>query len=269
MKRRLVSIFLVIIGFLAAAYFYIHRPAKIDRIPIILGHGGMGVRSTLPLNSITSIKEVLSYPVSGTEVDIKITSDGVLVAFHDTDLKRNTECTGTVADMTFNELSKCKNKTWLRSEPIATVQSLLSKKWKEGTIFSLDLKPDKGIDKAAFANSIVETIMNYPQYQFLVEAQDLDLLDYLKRNNVNADLYYYTQSPDTGIESALVYGLNGISINLNQVTATKVAEIKSMELKIMLWGTGSAQSNRLALEYESDIIQTDDVESMMKILSMN
>ena len=51
-----------------------------------LGHGGMGISNLYPSNSAESILNCLYLGATGTEIDIQMTSDGVLVLFHDEEL---------------------------------------------------------------------------------------------------------------------------------------------------------------------------------------
>ncbi|MCF8277245.1 MAG: hypothetical protein K9J17_10975 [Flavobacteriales bacterium] len=266
MKNPFLIAGLALLVFFLAGWIYIHRSIEIENVPIILGHGGMGVRSSIPLDSKRSIQEALSYPINGTELDVKMTHDSVLVSFHDGSLDKATQCSGTVASKTFSELNSCQTSGWFSSEPISDLASILNGNWRDGTIFSLDLKPDEGVDMKVFVRQLNSITSTFPQYRFLIESQDLQLLSIVKTAGVNAELFYYAHEPTADIDQAVKSNLDGISIEMNLLKPEDVERAKNAGIKVMIWGCGDVFSNRKALLLSADIIQTDDIASMMRIL---
>lgn len=59
-----------------------------------LGHGGMGVGKTYPMNTFESIQKCFSHGADGTEIDVQLTKDSVLIAFRGKDLSDYTQLTG-------------------------------------------------------------------------------------------------------------------------------------------------------------------------------
>lgn len=246
-------------------------PIQLEKNPIILGHGGMGISSSVPLNSMLSIKQVLSFPIRGTEIDVTMTADEVLMAFHDDELRLETNCTGLISETNLIDLKDCANTTWKNAEDIAQLDRILSQGWKEATVFSLDLKHEKGIENnriTAFAESVTDIILDYPEYKFLIESDQLQLLRSLQLLEVTADLFYYTLDVENGILTATQNELDGISINWKLIHPSQVAAAKEKQLKVMLWGSGSILSNRKCLKMNADIIQTDDVGSMLNLVKL-
>ncbi len=272
MKSKLLvglfSIALIGIG----TYLYVYRAVHLNQHPIILGHGGMGTRSFYPLNSNISVAKALSFSIDGTELDVKITADKVLVAFHDQELETNTNCTGSVASKTVTDLDKCTSKTWLRKEPIARLESILSSGYEPNTVFSLDLKPDKQVSGKlmdAYINELVRITETFSQFQFHIESPDVQLLNRIRSSNANAELYVYAHKAIADSELALNNDLDGISIHKDLISKMQVRTIQSKGLKVIVWGTGSVLDNRSVLELEPDIIQTDAICSMVKLMGKN
>ena len=237
--------------------------------PLILGHGGMGVRSTMPLNSLESINEALSHPIEGTEIDVRMTADGVLIAFHGEDLKSETNCTGFVSQTTFSELSSCENSTWLKSAKIERLKDILDENYPKGSIFSLDLKEDFETESnrsVLLVNELKKLTGSFQKYNFLIESIDLPFLIDLKRNEVDAELFFYAHNLEVDLEKILSAELDGASINMKLCSAEQIASAQEANLKVMLWGTGSVFSNREAVNMKPNIIQTDDIGSMSKLL---
>src|SRR5687768_2770290 len=77
-----------------------------DRVSVF-GHGGMGIFSRLPMNSEPSVNKSIEVGADGTEIDIQVSRDSVLIAFHDADLESSSTCEGTIAEKTWSELSGC------------------------------------------------------------------------------------------------------------------------------------------------------------------
>ena len=80
---------------------------NIDNKIAVFGHGGMGIYSRRPLDSMESLFECLSHNSDGVEVDVQLTKDNELVAYHDTDLSGKSYCDGQVAEKNWNEMSDC------------------------------------------------------------------------------------------------------------------------------------------------------------------
>lgn len=264
----------IIIGSALAAlltvlvYSYLHRPVQIEHHPLILGHGGSGIRSMYPLSSLESINRALAFPIDGVELDVQITADSTLVAFHDTDLEINTNCSGRVSDFTLSELRACRQSTWFNETPITTLDKII-RTVPEGTTFSLDLKQSffgSSALRRSYIKKLASLVHTYPQHLFLFESPDIQILNEIRTKNRSARLFLLTEDVDSAVETAHSSGLMGISVNLNTVNHHDVYKIRNQKLKVMLWGTGSVVSNRKALGLQPDIIQTDDIESMMKLL---
>ena len=269
MKKKLpfIALFLIIIGLVI--WKYVHRPVTLEKQPIILGHGGMGVRSPYTLDSKRSIEVALAFPIQGTEIDVRMTSDNVLIAFHDEELPVHTGCPGTVWEKTYREMYECSHGVFHKAESVDALDTLLSHSWKDGTIFSLDLKPEADIDSIRllkFKLNVKNIVNQFPQFRFLIESQDLNLLSSLKQMDVTGELFYYAQSGESAIESVSKQGLDGISINAANISKEQITEAQKANITVMVWGTGSVFSNRKFLDLNADIIQTDAIKSMVIIL---
>ena len=267
-KTLLFSIaILAVIGFLIWKLLLL--PVDLKTKPVILGHGGMGISSVHPLNSVSSITEALSYPIHGTELDVRMTKDEVLVAFHDGDLSKATNCTGLISETELINLKDCKNATWKNAEPIAQLDKILSLYWPAKTVFSLDLKFDSDIKSSrgeVYQTAIAEVISDYPEFRFLIESQNIEILRKVKTLEPKAEVFYYAHNGESDVKKAVENDLDGISINRELISEEEIKLAQNAGLQVMLWGTGSVFSNRETLEMGSDIIQTDDIGTMVKLL---
>ncbi|MFM1874458.1 MAG: hypothetical protein RL266_195 [Bacteroidota bacterium] len=257
------------IGLVGAIVLYLHRNEHVEVQPIILGHGGMGVRSTYPLNSSESVDKALSYSIQGIELDVRMTADGVLVAFHDSTLDRATDCSGGISALNALEVLNCRTGTWLKSSPIMSVEELLSDSELNALIVSLDIKlSNNSIPKVGqMAEALKSLTTKFPNINFLIESKNIELLHTLQDKSVGADLLLGSVDAQQAIDSALINNLSGIAIRMNAISEEEISRAQEQNLYVMLWGCGSVFSNRKAIQMHPDMIQTDDISSMMRILN--
>lgn len=270
--RRLLTIGIALTAIACGTFLWIYRTAEFSDSTLILGHGGMGIQSALPLDSKASIQNAVSYPIDGVEMDVKMTSDSVLVSFHDDQLAKVSNCSGSIREKTFNELSVCENRTWLNAEPVSSIKEILNSVIAEGTTISFDLKPDSENEsyRNVYTQQIANLISEFAQFHFLIESNDEELLTRFDSLQTNAKLFYYCNSISEGIEACNEYGFSGMSIDMKFIEdPTEIERAQNAGFEVMLWGCGSVFSNREALKYRPNIIQTDDIGSMMRILDVS
>lgn len=246
-----------------------HRPVSTNSEVIILGHGGLGIRSRLPIDSEKSISQALEYPIDGVEIDVKMTQDSVLVSFHADKMESVSDCEGSIYEKRWNELSGCGQRGWFGQQPISAVNDLLQQHQdRPNTIISLDLKPDSENESELriFTRQIALLVGSYPKFRFLIESNRATLLNDIKTLQPSVETFYYCNDIHEGIEVCNKFGLDGISIDMKFIASVEtVRKAQSQGQKVMLWGSGSVFSNRKMLELNPDLVQTDDISSMMRI----
>ncbi|MFP5336203.1 MAG: glycerophosphodiester phosphodiesterase family protein [Actinomycetes bacterium] len=94
--------------------------------------GGAGLA---PENTVTAFRRSLALGLSYLETDVRVTADGVCVAFHDRTLRRVTGVAGSVADLTWSEL---RTLPVLDAERVPRLDDLLTR-WP-GVRWLLDVK---------------------------------------------------------------------------------------------------------------------------------
>jgi glycerophosphoryl diester phosphodiesterase len=72
---------------------------------MIMAHRGGAGES--PENTVAAYEHAAAIPAHSIEIDTHVTRDGVIVIMHDDTLDRTTNCTGLVADKTYDELKAC------------------------------------------------------------------------------------------------------------------------------------------------------------------
>lgn len=235
-----------------------------DRI-IILGHGGMGSRALVPMNTRASFQDCFNLNPDGTELDVQMTKDCVLVAYHGSELFGTTECFGPIEDCDWEMIVDCNYKAWSIEKEILSLETILSEFRKPGRIFSFDLKMNTaGNDaKTLVPQRLFAIISKFPEMRFFIESTDHRFLESIHSIPPNAELFYYGNNADLAIDRALKAGLAGISINYRQITKKQIEQAHSLGHKVMVWGSNTAAGNKEAANLSPDIIQTDRLDHLI------
>lgn len=85
-------------------------PASFVAVPFVSAHRGGAAYA--PENTMMAYRNAARLGVDDFETDMVLTSDGIAVLLHDTTLDRTTDCTGTVSDKTYAEISACDAGYW-------------------------------------------------------------------------------------------------------------------------------------------------------------
>jgi glycerophosphoryl diester phosphodiesterase len=123
------------------------RPVK------ALGH--RGASGCYPENTLIAIEKAFEEGAVGTEIDTQITSDGVVIAFHDATLDRTTNGFGSVNNTTLAGIKQLDAGSWLdpqfAGERVPTLTEVLNASKGKGIIY-LDIKT--GGQAQGFADAV-------------------------------------------------------------------------------------------------------------------
>ena len=107
MKTKLIAIGsgIVILGYAAASIVLFNRrgytPDEIRRLTVVAHRGGAALE---PENTLRPIDRGIACGADMIEIDIHQTADGAIVVCHDPTVDRTTDGSGTIADMTLDEI---------------------------------------------------------------------------------------------------------------------------------------------------------------------
>ena len=241
----------------------------------VFGHGGMGISHLYPMNSFEGIAQALALGADGTEIDIQITSDSVLLGYHDKDLKEQSNCVGFINDKTWNEIQKC---TYVRQPysnyHIISLESLFSNIPNlHSYTFTFDCKlyinPSNNFKQylESFANAIVRIIEKYHlEENIFIESENKDFLKILQQKSSTLKLFIYPPSFGEGIKIAEELNLYGITISIENINKEQMALAHSLGFRVAIWNTRTPKKNIQGIEKNPDFIQTDKLEHLLKIL---
>ena len=186
----------------------------------VMGHRGMGKRSIYPGNSFESIKQVLKIGVDGSEIDVQITRDSVLVIYHDEDLSTKTNYTGVLRDYNWAELDSCTYRsTASENIHVVSVDDLFSRLPDiQNYYFSFDTKFYPGGESRTryyrqFVHAIQQVIEKHNMHnRVFIEAGNIQFLQMLQQNDVQVLRFVTGSKFKDAIRIAEELGLYGIGI---------------------------------------------------------
>lgn len=96
--------------------------SKNDNSPLIIAH--RGASAIAPENTLAAFRKAVEVGAEGIEFDVRLTSDGEAVVFHDADLKRIAGRDEKIIDLSVEELQKIDAGSWFnRAFPKAANES--------------------------------------------------------------------------------------------------------------------------------------------------
>jgi glycerophosphoryl diester phosphodiesterase len=237
-----------------------------------LGHGGMGNRHTYPINSFESILNCLNLDADGTELDVQMTKDSVLVAFHDELLEHSTYISGQVFDKTWAEIKNAKYRDPLYANyKIITLDELFTNiaNLKEYTFF-LDCKAYNPDTSSLYLNTFNNALINIIDKHHLennvyIEFQRIDLIQSLKNKRPDLKIFAY-MGFDYALEIVDEFQLQGITISTDNISKDEVLTAHNNGIMIAVFSVNTKNKNSEAIEKNVDFIQSDRVKHLIKIL---
>lgn len=86
--------------------------------PVVLAHAGG--EDQFPHSTLFAFGESMKANVDMLDLDVQLTKDNVLIVQHDDDVKRQTESTAKVADLTFEQINTLDNAYWFTADCVCT-----------------------------------------------------------------------------------------------------------------------------------------------------
>jgi glycerophosphoryl diester phosphodiesterase len=238
----------------------------------ILGHGGMGESFKYPMDTDESLNTALSIGSDGTECDIQMSLDSVLVIYHDGNLNERTLCEGIIADKNWPEFWGCH---W--ASPFSYRLNMLAlgdwynsvKEDHPNAFITLDCKLRNGSqDYKNYADRFAAAIHRFIDWnkaynKINVESSDIAFLERLRAKNSGIRTFYYTANIQDAIDHRQI--LTGVTIFHQQISSQEVSALHVNGLQVALFGMISENENMPAIMKDPDFVQCDKIIEMLKI----
>lgn len=241
---------------------------------IALGHGGSGISSIYPIDSWESIEHCLETGADGAEIDIQLTKDSVLVAFHGEKLEDESNCHGLIHEKKWSEIESCQVNSPLPGNIyIMRVDDLFNRIKNLGNYyFTFDCKLYTNSGNLPeyhhqYASAIIRLLDKYNmEDRVLIESVNKKFLNILQQKRKGLKLFIYPVSFEKGLEIAENLNLFGISFDMEYISKEQSEIAHSKGFRIALWNIQTQHENMEAIEKNPDYIQTDKIRHLVKTL---
>lgn len=235
------------------------------------GHAGMGFKSVYPANSWPAFETCLNRGADGTEMDVQVTKDSVLVIIHNEYMEESTSCSGLIKDFNWSEINGCNIKSnFFKDSKLMSFDEFIEKVPNpKDYIYTWDCKcrvfGDAAYNKL-FARTLVNTMNKYELgNNVYIENPFDDFLQNIKDLKNDAKLFILAEDFDDGLRKANARGFFGLSMHTDAVTAEQVKKAHDNNLHVTIYGIRSEKENYAAVEKSPDFMQTDDINYLLKI----
>ncbi len=237
-----------------------------------LGHGGMGIANRYPLNTFESILNSLNVGADGTEIDVQMTKDGVLVAFHSSSLEDKTDASGAVYTQTWDQIKSARyNDPIYSNYRIISLDELFSNISKlNDYIFFLDCKNFNPDTSASYLNTFTDALIQIIDKHQLannvyIELKRRDVIETLKDKRPDLKIFIYSYF-DEALKIAAEFDLQGIAIAVDNISREEVVTAHEKGIMVVVFNAHSKSRNIDAIEKNVDFIQSDKLKHLVKML---
>lgn len=236
---------------------------------LVIAH--RGAMAAAPENTEAAFDLALEYPIDGFETDIQMTSDGVLVIYHDRTTKKLEKKPRQISKITLEELLNLDCGDWFSEE--YSGQKIMSldyflEKYLPQTMLMLELKSYpgdlEGIRRGKFLELLADSLKKFtPQdieEKVSILSFDADLLsDFYKMMprvryvmNMETDYEYFINPEKTP------HFVSALCMDINDMDSRFVNAAKAAGRKTYTYSCNNPNTIAKAVELGLDGIMTDD-----------
>lgn len=234
---------------------------------MILGHRGMGDHFQYPGNTLESILPVLEIGADGSEIDVQITKDSILVLFHNDVLDDRTKCYGSIYDHLWEEIKDCKYNAIQSNVKLISVEELFSAIDNLNEYyFSFDCKLDYDhYYDVEYRNTFLKSIRRinekYGMSGNIFIEGDLQLLILAKELGLENKGFLI----GSGVDAAINNNIFGVGATVDTSPDT-IEYAHKNGIYVMMWGAKTDIGNKQAIKLNPDILQTDKPIPLLMLL---
>lgn len=224
----------------------------------LTAHRGASVHR--PENTMAAFRTAVALGVDCIELDLRTTSDGVLVVSHDENLSRTTGVDRDVNQMSYQDLRKLRAGNGYSAEydgeRIPTFEEVLEMAEKAGIRLDTEIKPDTLSTEEDMKNLIALIERYQMQDLCTLSSENYTVLRRIKQYRPGITTNYVVGKQAKRIES-LRYA-DEISMNLNAVTAETVRQAHDAGKRLLAWTADTPAEIRAMTDLRVDGIITDN-----------
>ncbi|AWX44955.1 Glycerophosphodiester phosphodiesterase [Flagellimonas maritima] len=232
----------------------------------VIAHRGDWKKNGYPKNSIAALKQAIKNGYTGSEFDVRMTKDEVLIVTHDAEYADL-----VIEESNYEELS-------LHKLPNGEILPKLSDFLRAGmadndsTAFFLELKPSKNkkrnIKMARKTLQLVEEVNAKSHIGYYISFS-YEILKEIKKVSPNAKVQYLNgYKKPTELKHDKIDGLD-YQINTFRRHPKWIEKAKKLDLKLNSWTVNKSEDIKFLLANKFDYITTDEPELALRLSKIN
>lgn len=216
-----------------------------------------GASAEFPENTLAAFSRAIELGVYGIELDVHLSSDGVPVIIHDDSVDRTTNGTGSVKDVTVEELQKLDAGDGEKIPTLAEVLDLVGDK------LHVDIEV-----KANRAGAAVLDEVRGRDTRWLISSFDWDVLRYVRSQDADAELWPLTiGASDDAIAVVRELDAKALAILHAGLDDDIVAMLREEGVGFWVWTVNDPDRAKTCVEWGAIGICTDDPATIQRALS--
>ena len=218
-----------------------------------------GASSLCPENTRSAFLKALEIGVDWIETDLRLTSDGVWVVIHDSDISRHCGKKIKVERLSLGELRRYEYGSWFsgefRGESLLTLDDACDIILPRAGLI-LDIKTEG--DAGKLAHSLSAALPSRPPGKIIFSSFSLPILDALRRVNPGFQLgYLFDQKAGQRFRLAFSRQFYSVHPHKSVFTGEMAAEARSHQMKTFVWTVNHPAEIRELIENGADGVFTD------------
>jgi glycerophosphoryl diester phosphodiesterase len=234
--------------------------------PKTIAHRGAG--KLAPENTLASIRHGVQHGYRATEIDVKLSGDGVSLLMHDDSVNRTTNGRGFVANKTWRELATLDAGGWhsaaYAGEPIPTYANVIAYCRANDVLLNTEIKPSTGRERETGAAVALETQLFYADaiLKPLLSSFSTDAL--IAARDAAPDLLrahlFKNPLPDDWLERCKTVGAAALDANWLTLTEAIVKTAHENQLYVACYTCNDPASAEKLWQWGVDSVITDAVD---------
>ncbi|WP_416149904.1 glycerophosphodiester phosphodiesterase family protein [Salipaludibacillus sp. HK11] len=223
-----------------------------------------------PENSLSSIEAAVEQGVDAVEIDVMITTDGVIVLHHDETLQRLAGVPDRLEDMTYEEVAEVDigrlYSNEFIGETIPTLNETLEMMSEENVNVIIDIKLNDIDRRSEMAVGVVDSIEEHDMEDTAyVQAFDNEILKKIRSGNSNIKIGQILFLSAGNLESLDV---DFYTIRQTMLTERFIENAKEQDREVWVWTVNIPRNISAVLKYDIDGIITDYPERVQRMTGL-
>lgn len=235
---------------------------------IIAAH--RGASGEAPENTLIAYKKAIEVGIPAIEVDVHLTKDDFVVAFHDDNLARITKSNQLISESTYNDLLTVEIGTWFdpkfKNEQIPTLNQVLEVIHNKAYLI-LEMKPFAERPEQ-FVQNVINILDKYDYLdKTLLVSFDYNLLKLINITNSKLNIAAI-KIPDSNLlpnDLKLLTNCDAVICSINELDDKISNNAKSNKIPIGVYDVDNAELFNKAMSFNVQGIGTNYPELIMKL----